>query len=62
MISNVGDILVEDEVITPEQLKKAMDDQKKEGGKLGSSLVKLGFIEEKKAGRVFKQEVWDSFN
>lgn len=48
MISNVGDILVKDRVITPEQLKKAMDDQKKEGGKLGSSLVKLGFIEEKK--------------
>ena len=48
MISNVGDVLVKGGVITPEQLKKAMDDQKKEGGKLGSSLVKLGFIEEKK--------------
>lgn len=48
MISNVGDVLVEGGVITPEQLKKAMDDQKKEGGKLGTSLVKLGFIEEKK--------------
>ena len=48
MISNVGDVLVKGGVITPEQLKKAMDDQKKEGGKLGSSLVKLGFIEEKR--------------
>jgi type IV pilus assembly protein PilB len=48
MISNVGDILVKDGVITPEQLKKAMDSQKKEGGKLGTSLVKLGYIEEKK--------------
>ena len=35
-------------VITSEQLTKAMDAQKKEGGKLGSSLIKLGYIEEKK--------------
>ncbi len=48
MISNVGDILVKNGVITPEQLKKATDDQKKGGGKLGSSLIKLGYIEEKK--------------
>ncbi len=48
MISNVGDILVKNGVITPEQLKKAMDDQKKDGGKLGSSLIKLGYIKEKK--------------
>ena len=32
MISNVGDVLVNGGVITPEQLKKAMDDQKKGGG------------------------------
>jgi type IV pilus assembly protein PilB len=48
MISNVGDILVKGGLITAEQLKKAIDDQRKEGGKLGTSLVKLGYIEEKK--------------
>jgi type IV pilus assembly protein PilB len=41
-------LLVNACLINEEQLQKAMLTQKKEGGKLGSILVKLGFIEENK--------------
>jgi len=44
----MGKLLVNARLINEEQLQKAMLTQKKEGGKLGSILVKLGFIEENK--------------
>ncbi|MFQ5900451.1 MAG: type IV-A pilus assembly ATPase PilB [Thermodesulfobacteriota bacterium] len=47
MVERLGDLLVKDNRITPEQLKETLEEQKKEGGKLGSNLIKLGFIEEK---------------
>lgn len=42
----VGDLLVEEKLITSEQLDCALNEQKKTGGKLGKVLVSLGFIEE----------------
>ncbi len=39
-------MLVESNLLTPEQLKMAMDFQKSVGGKLGAIIVKLGFIED----------------
>jgi type IV pilus assembly protein PilB len=44
----MGKLLVGARLINEEQLQKAMLTQKKEGGRLGSILVKLGFIEENK--------------
>ncbi|MEW6408979.1 MAG: type IV-A pilus assembly ATPase PilB [Nitrospirota bacterium] len=41
-------MLVSANLITEEQLKKALELQKKEGGRLGSNLIKLGFIDEEK--------------
>ena len=46
MSSRLGELLVRESVITTAQLKKAQDEQRKGGGRLGSSLVKLGMIEE----------------
>ena len=43
----LNEILIEGEIITKEQLKKALEVQDKEGGRLGQILVKLGFISEK---------------
>ena len=42
----LGDLLVEKQVITPEQLDKALSEQKKTGTRLGRMLISLGFINE----------------
>ncbi len=42
----LGNMLVESNLLTQEQLKMAMDFQKSVGGKLGAIIVKLGFIED----------------
>lgn len=44
----LGQILIASSIITEEQLKQALNLQKKEGGRLGTNLVKLGFITEDK--------------
>jgi type IV pilus assembly protein PilB len=42
----LGELLVRRNVITSDQLRKALEEQKTRGGRLGSSLVRLGFIKE----------------
>ncbi|MGE5142071.1 MAG: type IV-A pilus assembly ATPase PilB [Acidobacteriota bacterium] len=42
----LGDILVRDGLITSDQLKRALSEQRSSGMRLGYTLVKLGFIEE----------------
>ncbi len=42
----LGDILVRDGLITADQLKRALGEQRNSGMRLGYTLVKLGFIEE----------------
>src|SRR4051812_8562812 len=44
MSERLGDLLVKEKVITSEQLKQALSDQKSNGGRLGAVLVKLGFL------------------
>src|SRR5947209_3353596 len=44
MSVRLGEILVKESLITSEQLKKALEHQRQNGGKLGSVLMKLGFI------------------
>ncbi len=46
MAERLGELLVKRNFITPDQLKKAIDEQKFKGGRLESILVKLGFIKE----------------
>ncbi len=46
-IKKLGEILVSNEVVTKEQLQKALDFQTKEGGLIGEILVKLGFVNER---------------
>ena len=43
----LGEMLLENGEITREQLDKALEVQKKEGGLMGIILVNLGFIPEK---------------
>ncbi len=42
----LGELLVEDGVITQDQLNQALSIQKKEGGLIGIILMNLGFIDE----------------
>ena len=44
MSQRLGDLLVKEKVITPEQLEQALKVQKETGARLGSVLVKLGFL------------------
>ncbi|HEY5599556.1 MAG TPA: GspE/PulE family protein, partial [Candidatus Manganitrophaceae bacterium] len=49
-------LIVNAQLITDEQLQKALNAQKKEGGRLGSILVRLGFIEEAKLLKFLSQQ------
>ncbi len=44
MAPKIGQLLVNNAIITEEQLFKSLELQKKEGGRIGSTLIKLGFI------------------
>ncbi|HSI88953.1 MAG TPA: type IV-A pilus assembly ATPase PilB [Pyrinomonadaceae bacterium] len=44
MSAKLGEILVRENLVTPQQLREALDYQKSSGGRLGTNLVKLGII------------------
>ena len=44
MSAKLGEILVRENLVTPQQLREALDYQRTGGGRLGSNLVKLGII------------------
>ncbi|MEW6366046.1 MAG: type IV-A pilus assembly ATPase PilB [Acidobacteriota bacterium] len=46
MAVKLGELLLRENLINKEQLDKALDMQKQLGGKLGSTLVRLGFVSE----------------
>lgn len=46
-----GEFLVDSKVITPEQLKTGLENQKKEGGTLGQTLIKLGYVSEEEMNK-----------
>jgi len=52
----LGDILVREGLITLEQLKKALQEQKSSGMRLGYTLVKLGFIEETEVTKMLARQ------
>ena len=46
MSERLAELLVKRNYITPEQVKKALDEQKLKGGRFESTLVRMGFIKE----------------
>ena len=48
MAAKLGQLLITSSMISEEQLKEAMGLQRREGGRLGTNLVKLGYITEEK--------------
>ncbi len=46
MAVRIGELLLKEKLITPEQLSQALSQQKANGGKLGYNLVKMGFVKD----------------
>ncbi|MBI3399049.1 MAG: type IV-A pilus assembly ATPase PilB [Deltaproteobacteria bacterium] len=47
MVDRLGELLVREKLITPDQLKKAIEEQRISGGRLGYNLARLGYVNEK---------------
>ena len=43
----LGELLIQQNLISPEQLNKSLEEQKRTGKKLGRVFVELGFVTEK---------------
>jgi len=46
MSGKLGEILIRESILTPQQLKEALEYQRIHGGRLGYTLIKLGFVSE----------------
>ena len=46
MAVRIGELLLKEKLITPDQLQQALTHQKSNGGKLGFNLVKMGFVKD----------------
>ena len=53
----IGELLLKEKRITPEQLQEALTYQKANGGKLGFNLVKLGFVKDEEITALPQQAV-----
>jgi type IV pilus assembly protein PilB len=46
MSKRLGELLIKANLVSPEQVKKALDEQKTSGGSIGTNLIKLGHLDE----------------
>ena len=53
----LGDILVAQKVVSQEQLKLALDEQKRSGRRLGRVLVEMGFVAEEEIARALSRQL-----
>ncbi|HET9532963.1 MAG TPA: type II secretion system protein GspE, partial [Blastocatellia bacterium] len=56
MSAKLGETLLKDNLITPQQLKEALDYQRVNGGRLASTLVKLGMLSDEEATAVLSRQ------
>src|SRR5882762_3220865 len=63
MAVRIGELLLKEKRISPEQLQQALTHQKANGGKLGYNLVKMGFVKDEEiTGLLSKQYGVPSIN
>src|SRR5476651_546936 len=63
MAVRIGELLLKEKRITPDQLQEALIHQKANGGKLGYNLVKMGFVKDEEiTGLLSKQYGVPSIN
>jgi type IV pilus assembly protein PilB len=56
MSARLGEILIKENLITADQLKQAVEYQKKNNGRLGSCLMKLGFVRDDEITQVLSRQ------
>ena len=56
MSGKLGEILIKENLISADQLKQALDHQRRSGGRLGNSLVKLGFLSDDEVTAVLSRQ------
>ena len=56
MAVRIGELLLKEKRITPEQLQEALNVQKAKGGKLGSNLVRLGFVADEEITAILSRQ------
>jgi type IV pilus assembly protein PilB len=56
MSARLGEILIKENLITADQLKQAMEYQKKNSGRLGTCLMKLGFVRDDEITQVLSRQ------
>jgi type IV pilus assembly protein PilB len=56
MSAKLGETLLRENLITPQQLKEALDYQRTNGGRLGSTLVKLGMLSDEEVTAVLSRQ------
>ncbi|MGH9323048.1 MAG: type IV-A pilus assembly ATPase PilB [Vicinamibacteria bacterium] len=52
----LGELLVKENLVTPQQLQEALQYQKQHGGKLGFNLVKLGFVKDEEITQLLSRQ------
>ena len=52
----LGELLVKENLITPQQLQESLQYQKQNGGKLGYNLVKLGFVKDEEITQLLSRQ------
>ena len=56
MSAKLGETLLRENLITPQQLKEALEHQRTNGGRLGSTLVKLGMLSDEEVTAVLSRQ------
>jgi len=56
MAVRIGELLLKEKRITPEQLQEALNFQRQHGGKLGFNLVKLGFVRDEEITAILSKQ------
>lgn len=55
-VSRLGELLLAEKLVTPEQVEEALETQVVHGGRLGTNLVELGFLQEADLARVLGRQ------
>lgn len=55
-MARLGELLIQEKLVTPEQVEEALETQVVHGGRLGTNLVELGFLKETDLARVLGRQ------
>src|SRR6266540_5749918 len=56
MAVRIGELLLKEKRITPDQLQQALNHQKANGGKLGFNLVQMGFVKDEEISSLLSKQ------